>query len=63
MHYSIRWVHELICSNCCITTDELFSILSIGRGSIMALIEEFSYSKFCVYWLPQMQRDAHRLEN
>ena len=63
MPYSIHWVDELICSNCCITTDELFSVLSISKGSVVALTEELSYSKFCVYWLPQMLRDAHRLEN
>ena len=54
MPYSIHWVDELICSNCYITRDVLFSIVSISRGSVVALIEEFSYSKFCVYWLPQM---------
>ena len=63
MHYSIHWVDEIIHSNCRRTTVELFSILSFSKGNVVALTEELSYFKFCAYWLPQMLRDAHGLEN
>jgi len=36
MAHNICWVDVMICSDCLTTTDELYSTLSIGKGSVMA---------------------------
>jgi hypothetical protein len=40
--HNIWWVDELICSECLITTDELYSTLSISKGSVMAIMGELA---------------------
>jgi len=54
----IHWVDEMISDNLCITTDEVCSIPFISKGSVMAFIEELSYSKVCGIWVPPVLTDA-----
>jgi len=48
---SICWIDELLCGDHHVTTDELCSILSISKGTVMAVTEELGCLKFCAYWL------------
>ena len=50
-----HWTDKLIYGNCCITTDELWSILFMDKGSVMAITEEPGCSK--VYSLGAMIAD------
>ena len=40
--HSICWVDGLVCSECLITTDEQCCALSIGKGSVMAVMAELA---------------------
>lgn len=53
-------VDELVSGDHQITTDTLCSTLSPGKGSVVAIIKETSYSKLCEPWVPQMLTDAHK---
>jgi len=56
----IHWVDEMISGNLCTTTDEVCSIPSISKGSVMAFLEELSYSKVCGIWVPPVLTDARK---
>jgi hypothetical protein len=42
----ICWIEELMYGDVHVTTDELWFTISIGKGSIMAVIEDISPSVF-----------------
>jgi len=44
LDHNICWVDGLICSEC-LTTDELCSTLSIGKGSVMAVMAELAIAR------------------
>jgi hypothetical protein len=54
---SIHWVDRLIGGNHHITTDELCTILSLGKGKESEIIEQLGYSKVFACWVPQMLMD------
>jgi hypothetical protein len=47
MPHNIYWVDELMCSDHHITREKLCCTLSIGKGSVVAVIEEVSSSEYC----------------
>lgn len=51
---------ELMHCNHCITTDELSSILPIGKGSVRVITEELIYAKVSACYVPQMLKDVHK---
>jgi hypothetical protein len=54
----IHWVDEMISGNLNTTTDEVCSIPSISKGSVMAFLEELNCSKICGIWIPPVLTDA-----
>jgi hypothetical protein len=60
MPYSFCWVDKLICSEHCITTDELCSALYIGSGTVMAIIEQLGCSKVRAVGVPRMLTGAYK---
>ena len=54
----IHWVDEMIIGNLYIITDEVCSIPSISKGSVVVCIEELIYSKVCGSWVPPVLIDA-----
>jgi hypothetical protein len=54
MTHSIHQVGKLICGDRCIRTNKLCSTLYIGKGSVMAIIEQLGYSKVCACWVTRM---------
>jgi hypothetical protein len=44
MPHNIQWAEELISSDHHTITDELCFTVPIGKGSVMAIIEELGYS-------------------
>jgi hypothetical protein len=43
-----------------LNNNELFSIISIGKGSVMKIIEELSHYQVCVSWIPRLLVDVHK---
>jgi transposase len=43
-----------------ITTRELATILSIGKGSVDKIIHQLGYSKVCAQWVPQSLTEEHK---
>jgi hypothetical protein len=60
MPHNIIWVDELICSHQHVTTDELCSIPSFSKGSVMIVAEEVVCSKVFTQWVTRMLMDAYR---
>jgi len=50
---------KLIHGNCCITTDELWSVLFMDKGSVMALLKSLAVLT-STDWVPWLLTDAHR---
>ena len=61
MPFYIHWVDEMIIGNLCIITDEVRSIPSICKGSVVACIEELICSKVCGSWVPPVLIDAPKM--
>jgi hypothetical protein len=40
--------------------DDLYSTPSIGKGSVMSIVEELGYSKFYAVCVPRMSTDEHK---
>jgi hypothetical protein len=60
MPHSFYWADKLICSEHCITTDELCRALYILKGTVMAIVEQLGYSKVCALWVPWMLTGAYK---
>jgi len=50
MAHNICWVDGMICSDCLTTTDELYSTLSIGKGSVKTVMAELTIPRSALIW-------------
>ncbi|KAJ8865559.1 hypothetical protein PR048_033079 [Dryococelus australis] len=57
---NIQHVDEIIRDDRWITTDELCHLLSIGKGTVMTIIEKLGYSKACACGVPKMLTDQNK---
>lgn len=58
--HNIHRVDDIIRGDRRVTLDELYSMLSISKGSVQTIIKDLGYSKVCARWVPRILTDRHK---
>ena len=57
---NIQRVDDIIHGDRQVKTDELCRILSFSKGSVITIIHQLGYRKFCARWVPRMLNNHNK---